>query len=77
MKYQCDQDFTWLPMQRAQLQSFAQMVKFTPLKHYTLINVNQGKNCQAVKQLPPLATKASIDCINAAASLYDVMLRPG
>lgn len=64
-----DDQCLWLPLQRAQLRLFAQMMRLTPLKHFlTSPSKTDGRS-----DLRYIAVQACIDCVNAAIVLADVM----
>ena len=64
-----DDQYRWLPLQRAQLHSFAQMVRLTPLKDFLI----SPPKTSASKDLRYSAVQACIDTIDTAMALADVM----
>lgn len=64
-----DDQCRWLPLQRAQLHSFAQMVRLTPLKDFLI----SPPKTSASKDLRYSAVQACIDAIDTAMVLADVM----
>lgn len=71
---QWDAECPWLPIQRAQLHSFAEMVRFTPLKRH-LLPSPKDSGCKT-KHARDLASKTAINCVHAAILLFGRITLP-
>lgn len=67
-----DSTYPWIPLQRSQLHSFVQMVRFTPVRQFILQPISH-MSASDRHEMRPKAVTAALNCVESALHLLHIL----